>query len=1088
MRPRNPSTVFNGARLKLALFLLLAAGTISVLLVAAGTIAAAPPPKLVSISVTPGNSSIDISGTQQFTAIGTYTDSSTADITDSTTWSSSDTIVATIDSSGLAAASGYGAGTTSVTAESNKVTSNAATLTVTKTFLKDQATDSTIWRVTDLPGLTTHAYYDISPWSPDGTRIAWSTETPEGTADIYVSETNGGTSERVVENTFFSFESGADPVWVSDTLLYFVDGAKRNLNVHAVALPSGEVSQVTGHEGFRKMNAIHLNADRTRMAYNYIKEAFGKRRFAISNINGELIREVFDPSGQLELFHPKWHPTDPDILLYRVRQNEQGLSELWLTNTLGTSTQFLTTFSDHPMWCPDGTCIVFNDYVGDPADQNARVHLIDIDGSNKREVVMDQAINTFHTHPTISPDGTTIIIDPRFDSVWYHHILTIDIATGAVTPQVSNAWTRDNIVRGDFWALHAHPAWNSDGSSILYAALKDEGGDESDVYVAFVEDIAPVATNATATTTEDIPVTIDVLANDTDVDGDPLTVTNLTQPTNGTTTLNVDNTVTYTPNAGFSGSDSFTYTANDGIADSNVATVSVTVNAVNDAPVATNDTATTTEDIPVTIAVLANDTDADGDPLTVTNLTQPTNGTATLNPDNTVTYTPNPDFNGSDSVTYTANDGITDSNVATVSVTVNAVNDAPVANDDTAATTEDIPVPIAVLANDTDVDGDPLTATNLTQPTNGTTTLNVDNTVTYTPNAGFTGSDSFTYTANDGTADSNVATVAVTVNRVNDAAVATNDTATTTEDIPVTIAVLANDTDADGDPLTVTNLTQPTNGTATLNPDDTVTYTPNPDFHGSDSFTYTANDGIADSNVATVSVTVDAVNDAPVATNDAATTTEDTPVTIAVLANDTDVDGDPLTVTNLTQPANGTTTLTVDNTVTYAPNAGFSGSDSFTYTANDSTVDSNVATVSVTVNATPAGNANDMYVWDIVFLSRTRKGGAIHDERIRVTVRSDSDADGVTEDTDAPVADATVTVELRDSAGGLVASLSGTTNANGVFTGGKVQDLSDDTYVAEVMALSHGTFVWNQGLDPTVNDTDVDADGFPDQEHSIPHP
>ena len=138
--------------------------------------------------------------------------------------------------------------------------------------------------------------------------------------------------------------------------------------------------------------------------------------------------------------------------------------------------------------------------------------------------------------------------------------------------------------------------------------------------------------------------------------------------------------MTYTPNPGFTGADSFTYTANDGLLDSNVATVSVTVEPVNYAPVANDDSVSTDEDTAVTIAVLANDTDPDNDPLTVTNLAQPANGAVSLNQDNTVTYTPNPGFTGADSFTYTANDGFLDSNVATGSVIVEPVNHAPVAS------------------------------------------------------------------------------------------------------------------------------------------------------------------------------------------------------------------------------------------------------------------------------------------------------------------------------------------------------------------------------------------------------------------------
>ena len=192
--------------------------------------------------------------------------------------------------------------------------------------------------------------------------------------------------------------------------------------------------------------------------------------------------------------------------------------------------------------------------------------------------------------------------------------------------------------------------------------------------VANIND-APIANDDSATTNEDTPVTVDVVANDTDVEGDTLTISAVTQGTNGTVTF-AGGSVTYTPNGNFTGSDSFTYTVSDGNGGTSAATVNVSVNAVNDAPVANNDIATTNEDTPVTVNVVSNDSDVDGDSLTVSAVTQGTNGTVTF-AGGSVTYTPNGNFNGSDSFTYTVSDGNGGTATATVSVTVNPVNDAP---------------------------------------------------------------------------------------------------------------------------------------------------------------------------------------------------------------------------------------------------------------------------------------------------------------------------------------------------------------------------------------------------------------------------
>ena len=207
----------------------------------------------------------------------------------------------------------------------------------------------------------------------------------------------------------------------------------------------------------------------------------------------------------------------------------------------------------------------------------------------------------------------------------------------------------------------------------------------------------------------------------------------------------------------------------DGTATSNPATVTVNVTAVNDAPVANADTLAATEDTAVTYTaaqLVGNDTDVDGDTLTIASVTSGTGGTAVLNANGTVTFTPAANFHGAASFTYTVSDGTATSNPATVTVNVAAVNDAPVANADTLAATEDTPVTYTaaqLVGNDTDVDGDTLTIASVTSGTGGTAVLNADGTVTFTPAANFNGAASFTYTVSDGTATSNAATVTVNV-------------------------------------------------------------------------------------------------------------------------------------------------------------------------------------------------------------------------------------------------------------------------------------------------------------------------------------
>jgi VCBS repeat-containing protein len=291
--------------------------------------------------------------------------------------------------------------------------------------------------------------------------------------------------------------------------------------------------------------------------------------------------------------------------------------------------------------------------------------------------------------------------------------------------------------------------------------------------LAHVLNVAPVATVDTYSTNEDQALIIGaagVLLNDTDADNDPLTAILVSGVQHGTLALNANGSFSYTSDVNYNGPDSFTYKANDGQADSNVATVSLAVTPVNDAPVASNDIYALNEDTTLTASVLANDTDVDGNALTVSRVSDPAHGTVTL-ANGSFTYTPATNYNGADSFTYKANDGQADSNVATVSLTVTPVNDVPVARNDSYATTEHkvltVNAAAGVLANDSDVDGDTLYATMVSGPTQGKLTFNSDGSFVYKPLGHYDGPDSFRYKAFDGSASSDVTTVSITVNPVN---------------------------------------------------------------------------------------------------------------------------------------------------------------------------------------------------------------------------------------------------------------------------------------------------------------------------------
>jgi len=373
----------------------------------------------------------------------------------------------------------------------------------------------------------------------------------------------------------------------------------------------------------------------------------------------------------------------------------------------------------------------------------------------------------------------------------------------------------------------------------------------------------------------------------------------------------------------------------------------------NDPPDAVNDSPSTSEDQAVQIGVRANDFDPDGDTLTITAVSTPSHGTAAINVNGTITYTPTANYNGADSFTYSVSDGNGGTDTATVNVTVAAVNDAPDAVNDTSTVNEDGFVDIAVRSNDTDIENNALTVTAVGTPAHGTAAI-VSGNVRYTPSANYNGSDSFTYTISDGAGGTDTATVNVTVNPVNDPPVAGDDSATTDEDVAFAIDVLSNDSDIDGiDTLSVSAVGAAAHGSVAINANGTIQYTPNANYNGSDSFTYTLSDGKGGTDTATVSLTINPVNDTPAPAADARLINENTFVDINVRANDTDIDGDALTVSAVGSAANGTTAINPDGTVRYTPNADFFGVDSFSYTVSDGAGGSANATVTVTVNNIP---------------------------------------------------------------------------------------------------------------------------------------
>jgi VCBS repeat-containing protein len=412
-----------------------------------------------------------------------------------------------------------------------------------------------------------------------------------------------------------------------------------------------------------------------------------------------------------------------------------------------------------------------------------------------------------------------------------------------------------------------------------------------------------------------VPAAAGVLVNDSGGNRASYSAALVTNVASGALLFGADGGFFYLPNIGFTGNDSFTYQVSDGTSQSNVATVSITVSGIPNAPpTAAGDTYTGGEDTQLDVAaatgVLANDTDPEGGALTAVLAASTSEGTLTLNADGSFRYTPRAGYVGNDQFSYRARDsGGALSDTATVAIAVNNTNDAPVAGADSYNTNEGQTLNVnannGVLGNDTDPDGDALTAVLVGAASSGTVMLNANGAFSFTPAAGFNGTATFTYQAADAALRSATTTVTITIAAVNDPPTAAADSYTATEDATLTVGaaegVLANDTDPDSTALTAVLVRNVTNGTLALQPNGSFTYAPAGNFSGTTTFTYQARDGAASSATTTVTITVTAVNDPPFISNAPATTATEG-VTYRYTMAASDPDGNALQITASTLP------------------------------------------------------------------------------------------------------------------------------------------------------------------------------------------
>ena len=629
--------------------------------------------------------------------------------------------------------------------------------------------------------------------------------------------------------------------------------------------------------------------------------------------------------------------------------------------TIGGTSRYIRYEASFASTSPSSTPTVF-----DVTALTVGSHVNQAPTANSRVVADNENTPIAFSVTGSDPDGDSLMFSVTTQPL--HGTVTATGPTFTYTPQSAYTGT-------DTFTFIA-----SDGTLVSNPAIVT-------IFISHLNHV-PLAAADQYTVNENTTLTVaglGVLANDGDVDpGDVLQAVPVGSPAHGTLALGADGTFSYTPAPDFSGSDSFTYQAKDALgALSNVATVTITVNAVNHPPVAGDDSFSTGEDTALSVTaangVLKNDTDVEPGLLTAALVAGPAagQGALVLAADGSFTFTPAPEFSGVVTFTYQAKDAQGAlSNLATVTITVNAVNDAPVAAAKTAVTNEDTATTITLSATDVDSSALTFSVGAVAHGTVGPVSVPVcaaagagsacTASVTYTPAPNYNGPDSFTYTANDGSLDLEGGDGDDHgERRQRRAGRGRRGRCRRTKTRQTTITLSA--TDVDSTALTFNVLaaghgtlgsvsapvcTAVGAGTACTA---SVTYTPALNYNGPDSFTYTANDGSLTSAAATVTITVNAVNDAPVAAVKTAATNEDTATTIALSATDVDSSAltfsvgavghgtvGPVSVPVCTAAGAGTACTA---SVTYTPAPNYNGSDSFSYTANDGSLTSGAATV-----------------------------------------------------------------------------------------------------------------------------------------------
>ena len=807
---------------------------------------------------------------------------------------------------------------------------------------------------------------------------------------------------------------------------------------------------------------------------------------------------TFDPNGHYESLGES--ETATETFVYTVTDGNGGTAE-------ATVTIVIDGVNDPP--------VAENDDLGSSPAASAVSESLFLNDSDAEK---DDLTVTEVGGQSIGSSGTTTVSLPS------GAIMTIDGATGEVTVDPN----------GQFEYLDAN---ETALVTFEYVISDGNGGTDSATVTLTLEGAnnAPYAEDDSKTTLPTSTVGATMVENDVDPEDDPLTVTLVgdvalnetvgsavvTLPSGAVVTVSASGQYTYDPSGHFDsldvneeGVDTFTYTISDGKGGTDEATVTILMPGVNDPPMPDDDVHSLQvgEALAFSDTAFANDSDPDGDELTVvaindstgdvgTEITLPSGANVTLESDGTYSYEPAGEFeslshgeSASDTFEYTVSDGRGHTESATVTIIVHGENDLPKAADDSEATTEDEKVSYdSILVNDSDPEGDNLTVksvegctgnvgSEITLPSGVKVTLTSSGAYTFDPNGQYeslgeseTATETFVYTVTDGNGGTAEATVTIVIDGVNDPPMPEDDLYSfvggTKKDVVYSDDVLVNDSDPEGDSLTITALNQddssvgteiilPSGANVALDSDGSFLYDPGHEFESlhegetaSDTFEYTVSDGNGQTEVATVTIVIDGNNDLPMAADDTETTTEDMGVSSSVILNDSDPEDDLIQL--FVKTMNGSE-QNVGHEITLPSGAKVTLSSSGTYTYDpngqyESLGDTDTATETFVYTITDMYGGTDEATVTIV-ITGSNDGPIPEDDVHSVIGGNDLTDEVLLNDTD-PENDVLTVVAINDSTGDVGTEITLPSGANVTLE-------SDGTYsyepAGEFESSSHG--------------------------------